>query len=254
MAERLLADYDARTPGQRLHPAPAPALALPEAYALQHEVTRLRERRGEKVIGYKVGCTSPTIREQLGGEQPIFGRLFDTGCLHSGVRLSQACYAHLAVEGELAVRLCRDVPGASVSVDECVEAVGAVFPVIELHHYVLPPAWSPGSWLLASNGLHAGFVLAEREKRCSGLPDFRHPLSIHIDGVAVEAFAESGTIPGPVQSLRWLAGRLAELGLRLREGQVVLTGSAMRLYPVSAGSRIIVDAGLLGQSCAEIGP
>ena len=45
--------------------------------------------------------------------------------------------------------------------EDCREAIAEVFPVIELHHYVLPRAWPPGQWLIASNGMHAGLVLAE---------------------------------------------------------------------------------------------
>jgi 2-keto-4-pentenoate hydratase len=51
-----------------------------------------------------------------------------------------------------------------------------------------------------------------------------------------------------------LADCLGKRGLRLSKGQVVLTGSAMKLHPVSSGSTIVVDAGPLGQSCAVIGP
>jgi 2-keto-4-pentenoate hydratase len=252
LARCLLADLDARTPGARLRPGRG--LTTPEAYELQDEVRRLRERRGEKVIGWKVGCTSRAIREQLGVAEPVFARIFDTGCFRSGARLSQAGYANLAVEGELAVRLGRDLPGALVSVEECLAAVEAVFPVIELHHYVLPATWSPGPWLIASNGMHAGLVLAEGEASCWGLSDLGHGLSIRINGVAVEAFAGGETMPGPVHSLRWLAGRLGDFGRGICRGQVILTGSPMKLYPVSAGSRIVVDAPPLGTSCAEVGP
>jgi 2-keto-4-pentenoate hydratase len=248
----MLADLDARTPGEHLRQGPD--LPTEEAYALQEEVTRLRERRGEKVIGYKVGCTSPVIREQLGVAQPIFGRLFATGCFASGARLSHGDYACLAVEGELAVRLSGDLPGASASADECLGAVASVFPVIELHHYILPPGWSPGVWLVAGNGMHAGFVGASRELCCPGLADFRHRVHIQIDGITVESFADDDPIPGPIRSLRWLAGRLAELGLHLAAGQVVLGGSAMKLYLVAPGNRITVDAGPLGQSIATVGP
>jgi 2-keto-4-pentenoate hydratase len=251
LAQSLLADLDARTPGARL--PSGLGLTLPEAYEIQNAVLRLRELRGEKVLGYKVGCTSRVIREQLGVDEPIFGWIFDTGSFRSGVRLSHACFANLAVEGELAVRLGRDLPTAP-SVEECVAAVETVFPVIELHHYVLPAAWPAGPWLVANNGIHAGFVYAERERPCRGLSDLGHGLSIRIDGVTVEAFAESEAIPGPVRSLCWLAGRLPECGLHLSRGQVVLTGSPMKLYPVAAGSRILVDAPPLGTNCADIGP
>ena len=58
LARRMLADYDARTPGERL--GETIDLTTVQAYALQAEIARLRERRGEAVIGYKIGCTSRT--------------------------------------------------------------------------------------------------------------------------------------------------------------------------------------------------
>src|SRR6516165_3790867 len=75
LAVRQLADFDARTPN-RVFADPI-ELSIAESYEIQNEVALLRERRGEKIIGYKVGCTSPAIQEQLGIREPIFGRLFD---------------------------------------------------------------------------------------------------------------------------------------------------------------------------------
>ena len=49
LAQRMLADYDVRTPGRSfVEPLD---LTTPQAYALQAEIARLRERRGEKVVG-----------------------------------------------------------------------------------------------------------------------------------------------------------------------------------------------------------
>jgi 2-keto-4-pentenoate hydratase len=252
LARRMLADYDARTPG-RLVCEPLD-LTTVQAYALQAEIARLREQRGEKIIGYKVGCTSRPIQAQLGVQEPIFGRLFDTECHPSGVHLSATCYANLAVEGEMAVRLSRDLPSAPLSTEECREAIAEVFPVIELHHYVLPGAWPPGQWLIANNGMHAGLILAEAETRRSSLANVAHTLSIQINEVVVGAVEDAASLTCPIESLRWLAGRLAQFGLRLFKGQVILTGSPMQLYPVAPGSRIVVEAPPLGASCAEIDP
>jgi 2-keto-4-pentenoate hydratase len=253
LARRMLADYDARTPGQLVRESLD--LSTAQAYALQADIARLREQRGEKVIGYKVGCTSRTIQMQLGVKEPIFGRLFDTECHPSGVHLSSARYANLAVEGEMAVRLSQDLPSDAPSAEECREAIALVFPVIELHHYVLPGAWPPGRWLIASNGMHAGFVSAEAETLCFGLANFAHNLlRIRINEVVVEAVEDSASLTCPIESLRWLAGRLAQFGLHLCKGQVILTGSPMQLYPVAPGSRIVVEAPPLGASCVEIDP
>jgi 2-keto-4-pentenoate hydratase len=252
LARRVLAAYDARTPGPLL--GEPLDLTTVQAYALQAGIVRLREQRGEKVIGYKVGCTSRPIQVQLGVKGPIFGRLFDTECQPSGARLSSARYANLAVEGEIAVRLSRDLPSEPLSAEECRGAIAAVFPVIELHHCVLPRSWPPGQWLIASSGMHAGLVLAEAETLCSGLANFAQNLSVRINEVAVGAVEGAASLTCPTESLRWLAGRLGQFGLQLRKGQVILTGSPMKLYPVVPGSRVVVEAPPLGLSRVGIDP
>src|SRR3954462_585341 len=63
LARRMLADFDARTPSQLF--AEPLDLTTVQAYALQAEIARLRDERGETVIGYKVGCTSPAVQQQL---------------------------------------------------------------------------------------------------------------------------------------------------------------------------------------------
>ena len=207
LARRMLADYDARTPG-RLVGEPLD-LTTCQAYAVQAEVARLRQRRGEKVIGYKVGCTSRPIQLQLGVNEPIFGRLFDTECHPRECISISARYANLAIEGEMAVRLSKDLPGECVAAEEIREAIAEVFPVIELHHYVLPGAWPHGQWLIASNGMHAGLVLAEADTPCSGLARRTHSLGVWINEIVVGAVEDSASLVSPIESLRWLAGRLA---------------------------------------------
>jgi 2-keto-4-pentenoate hydratase len=247
LAQRILADDAGRFVGEPL------TLTTAQAYAVQTEVARLREQRGERIIGYKVGCTSQPIREQLGVQEPIFGRLFDTGCHPSGVRLSATRYANPAVEGELAVRLRADLPGgAAVSAEACREAIEAVFPVIELHHFVLPAAWPRGMWLIASGGMHAGFVRAETAARSSGLERFARTLSVRINEFMVGAVEDASSLTDAIESLRWLSGRLAQFGLQLCKGQVILTGSPMQLFPIAPDSRIVVEAPPLGASCVEI--
>jgi 2-keto-4-pentenoate hydratase len=252
LGRRMLADFDARTPGRRL--AEPLDLTIVQAYALQAEIARLREERGEKVIGYKVGCTSRAIQAQLGVNEPIFGRLFDTGCFRSGTRHSCASFANLAVEGEMAVRLSKDLSGEFLSADECRGAIGEMLPVIELHHYVLPAIWPRGQWLIASGGMHAGFVHAETQIHALGQPICGRSLSVRINDVVVGSVADSASLLLPIESLRWLAARLQQFGLQLRRGQVILTGSPLNLFPIASASRIVVEAPPLGASCAEIDP
>jgi 2-keto-4-pentenoate hydratase len=169
-------------------------------------------------------------------------------------RLSLSRFANLAVEGELAVRLGNDLSGPAVSEQVCREAIEAVFPVIELHHSVVPEPWPSGQWLIASGGMHAGFVFEEGSPGYSGLANFAQSLRIRINEVMVGAVEDSESLICPIESLRRLTGRLAQFGLQLWKGQMILTGSPMKSYPVAPGSRIVVEALPLGASCVEIAP
>ena len=144
LAARQLADYRARTPGTIFAEEDRPHLDLDDAYAVQVEVARLRVAEGEPVAGYKVGATGPGTRKQFGMDGPVRGFVYRTELYPSGTTLSHASYANLAVEDEGAVRLGDDAE------------IVRIFPVIELHNYVLRSERPTLQELVANSGLHAG--------------------------------------------------------------------------------------------------
>ena len=91
LAARQLADYDAREPGTLF--AEGVTLDVAEAYAVQSAVAALRRGRGERIVGYKVGCTSPNIRAQLRIDHCVAARLYDSEQHSSGVRRGPAALA-----------------------------------------------------------------------------------------------------------------------------------------------------------------
>jgi 2-keto-4-pentenoate hydratase len=250
LARRMLMDYDAGTPNQ-IFRQPL-TLTIDEAYQIQGEVARRREERGEKIIGYKVGCISTAIQQQLGVSEPIFGRLFDTECHSSGARLSCANYANLAIEGEVAVRLRQDVPATLRTDEDYLSCIEEMFPVVELHHYVLHSPEPSCQELVASNGMNAGFVVAESATRVRGSAN--PGLTISISNGAVDCVDEASAVARPIESLRWLASRLVTYGMPLPRGQVILTGSPLKLFPVKPGMRVVVQAESIGTSSSEFVP
>jgi 2-keto-4-pentenoate hydratase len=249
-ARQVLADLDSRTPWRSF--VPPDELTTEQAYALQGEVARLREARGERVIGYKVGCTSRAIQNQLGIGEPIFARIFDTNCFPAASRLAHSRFANLAIEGELAIRLSRDLPGDPLTDEDYRRAIESIFPVIELHHYVLPPDRHQLVPLIASGGMHAGLVLAVQERTCSrGVPAVSE-LEVAINDRIAGKTSEPSAMGGPAATLRWLSAQLAKWGLQLLSGQVILTGSVLPLFPVGPGSHIVAEARPLGRSSVAI--
>jgi 2-keto-4-pentenoate hydratase len=100
--------------------------------------------------------------------------------------------------------------------------------------------------------MHAGFVLAE-EHPAVGLPHLES-LSVWIDDRRTGVVVGADVSGSAVQSVRWLADRLAERGLTLTGGQVVLTGSLLPLYALRPGSRVVAAVAPFGRSSAVIVP
>src|SRR5260370_34809240 len=104
---------------------------------------------------------------------------------------------------------------------------------------------------MGRGGVRGGFVLAGEEDE-GGLPDLES-LSVWIGDHGMGMVARADVTELAVQSVRWLADRLAEGGLTLARGQVVLTGSLLPLYTLRPGSRVVAAVAPFGRSSAVIG-
>lgn len=228
LAARQLADYRARRPGT-CFAAPDFTLALDQAYALQDAVAALRVAEGERIAGYKVGCTGPGTVAQFGMRGPIRGRLYAGEILGDGALLAPGAFANLAIEGEMALEIGAD------------GGIAAAFPIVELHHFVFRAPRKTLPELVANNGLQGGVVLPDaRWRRSRAELEALKTLAVRINGKPVESGALWPLPGGPEASLAWLTAHLAESGRAPEPGQIVLAGTPLGLYPVLPGDRVEV--------------
>jgi 2-keto-4-pentenoate hydratase len=82
---------------------------------IQSEVSKLREKRGEEVIGYKIGCVSKEIQKKMGFIQPAYGRLWKKELYADGVNLNKKDYTNPAMEAEFGIKLNRDLNPSLIS-------------------------------------------------------------------------------------------------------------------------------------------
>ncbi len=237
-ASRQLADYDAHNPGTLF--AEGVVLNVAQGYELQAAIAQLRRDRGERVIGYKVGCTSPRIRTQLGINHCVTGRLYDSERHASGAVLSHTEYTKLAIEGELAVELSREPTESDFSGIEVPPCVSRVVPVIELHNHVMRGERPSAGELIAHNAIHAGFVTGYGISRKEAYGD--PSLSIFADDRLLDECKGPALIQTISSSLRWLMEVVRDRGDRLGANQIILTGSIPSLIPIDENCRIKVDA------------
>lgn len=228
LADRQWRDYRARQPGT-CFADPDFELSLAAAYDLQDAVAKLRVASGDRLIGYKVGCTGPGTTQQFGMEGPIRGRLFESEVRRPGDALNFDDFAHLAIEGEMAVRIGPD------------RTIAAAFPVIELHHYVFRGARRTLPELIANNGLNAGFVPPPDDWLGSkAYIDRSGVLSVRINDRLVSSGGLWPMSGGANSSLHWLRRQLAATRDDLPPGDIILTGTPLELYPVHKGDQVAV--------------
>lgn len=237
LAERQWQDYQASSPGT-FFAEQQQALSLEQAYLVQAAVAKLRADSGDRIIGYKVGCTGPGTIRQFDMAGPIRGFLYGSEVHASGATLDSRRYANLAIEGEIALRIGDD--GEPM----------AAFPVIELHHFVFRGARKTLVELVANNGLNAGVVLPAGEwPTADRLLTAASRLDVHINDRLVGTGGLWPLPGGAGASVAWLRDHLRAHNLALTAGDLVLAGTPLGLYPVAPGDHVRV--GLDGQAAAE---
>ena len=253
LAARQLKDYDSHQPGMLF--AEGCVLDVSQGYELQNAVAKLRFQRGERLIGYKVGCTSSAIQEQLKITHRVRGFLFDTEHYESGVALSRQSFDNLAIEGELAIELSREPREEDFADHLLPPCISRIFPVIELHNHVMRGQQSSAGELIANNAIHAGFVSGGGglSSNCFSETMFDEArLVIFRDNQLLDQCEGRLLLETIRSSLKWLWEELFRRGNRLHAGQIVLTGSVPNLFPVVDECSIRVESLPFGEVTAEV--
>ena len=130
------------------------------------------------------------------------------------------------------------------SPDELLASIGAVHPVIELHNLVLRSDPPRGHELIANNGILAGVV------RGQGVSDPDTPLTIDLalifDGETVDSWSSLRWPDDILSAIGWLAEQRAEAGMRLEQGDVILTGAFGPPIPLEGKPRVDVTSSAFG--------
>lgn len=232
LADRL---YDAYGRSDPLDAATLPDLDLADGYAVQRAVTDRREADEGPPVGYKVGFTSAAIREELGVDDPAYGRILADTVRGEG-RLDDDLIDP-KIEPELAVRLSEPLDPPATPVD-ALAAIGAVVPVIEVVDSRV------AGWELTAGSAVADDTLAARVVHGDRIAD-PTAVDLPLEGVVVRRNGErvatgvgADVLGSPARVVAWLAGALAERGERLAAGDLVSTGSLTELVPLEPGDTV----------------
>lgn len=224
-----------------------------EGYAVQAELAALHA--GEQ-FGWKIAATSAAGQAHIGVDGPLAGRMMMDDRYDSGAAVSIAANRMRVAELEFAFRIGRTLPprDAPYAVPEVLDAVAALHPAIELPDSRYDDFVTAGAaQLIADNACAHHFVLGEASRADWRTLDLRaHEVRGGLVGRPVQHGRGENVLGDPRVALAWLANELSSLGIALRAGQVVTTGTCVVPIAVSPGDRVEGDFGVLGRVAVEL--
>src|SRR5260370_26159410 len=153
-------------------------------------------------------------------------------------------------EPEFAFRMKADLPPrpSAYTVQEVLDAVGTLHPAIEIPDSRFADFISAGAaQIIADNACAHLFVLGRPAPASwRGLDVVGEKPVITLRGKQFIGHGKN-VLGDPRVALAWCANELRQLGLTLRAGQVVTTGTCHPPLPIQSGDMVAADFGALGK-------
>ena len=236
IARRLDHAWTARTPIAPL--SDTDAIDVATAYDIQTAWGRLRLARGERIVGRKIGLTSPAIQAQLGVSEPDYGALWAAShyATHDGVvTIPAADFLQPRIEGEIAFRLSQPLRQPGVTAEQVIAATDACALAVEIVDSRIADWKIKLVDTIADNASYGGFAHGPwtAAMRTSDLAALA--MQIHHNGTLAAEGLGSAALGNPALSTAWLANKLLEFGVNLEPGDIVISGGITRMLPVKPG-------------------
>jgi 2-oxopent-4-enoate/cis-2-oxohex-4-enoate hydratase len=223
-------------------------ITIEDAYQIQLRMIARRIEAGETVIGKKIGVTSKVVMDMLGVNQPDFGHLLSGMVFNEGEPVDTSKLIAPKAEAEVAFILKKDLTGPGVSAADVLRATDCVMPCFEIVDSRIKD-WKIKIQDTVADNASCGVLTLGGTRRSP------HDLDLALAGMVLEKNGEiiststGASVQGsPVNAVAWLANTLGRLGITLKAGDIILSGSQSPLVPVKAGDSLYCSVGGLGST------
>jgi len=218
-----------------------------EGYAIQ---AAIENHSPARLFGWKIAATSEAGQKHINVEGPMAGRIFSDTVIPDGGPASMKGNEMRVGEPEFAFRMAIDLPPRSspYSVQEVLDAVDTLHPAIEIPDSRFADFVSAGAaQIIADNACAHWFVLGPPTKaNWRALDLVEEKPAITVRGTHYTGHGKN-VLGDPRVALAWLANELSQLGVTLRAGEIVTTGTCHPPLPIQSGDVFAADFGVIGK-------
>jgi 2-keto-4-pentenoate hydratase len=216
------------------------------AYDVQRQLTERRLAEGGRVVGRKIGLTSPAVQRQLGVDRPDFGVLFADMDVTGLPEVPSERLLQPKIEAEVAFVLRDDLSDGPLDVAQVRAAVAYATAGLEIVDSRIAGWDITFGDTVADNASSGLFVLGERQLSLDEFEPVEVAMTLELDGTEVSTGSGAACLGDPLAALSWLARTARDLGDPLGAGQVVLSGALGPMVATPPGSVVTAQIGALG--------
>lgn len=218
-------------------------LSIEDAYKIQTEVIEIKKRRGEKIIGKKIGLTSKRMQQLLNVYEPDYGHILHKLMIGDGSPIILSELIQPKIEVEIAFIINEDLTGPWVTGAEVLRCTAGVLPSFEVIDSRIKDWKIKIQDTIADNASIGRVILGSPLCRVYGLDLRTVGLVVRKNGEIVDMAAGASVLGSPAESVAWLANKLSEYGEHLKKGDVVISGSLIAAFPIKEGDVIQAEFG-----------
>ncbi|MGC8808970.1 MAG: 2-keto-4-pentenoate hydratase [bacterium] len=245
MAELLLAAESGKKPIPPLTETD-PDISVEEAYQIQLQLMELKKATGRVVVGKKIGLTSLAMQAMLGVKEPDYGHILHDMLVREGEKIKLTDLIAPRIEGEIAFVLNENLHGPGVTISEVLRCSAGIMPALEIIDSRIRDWKIKLADTVADNASSARVVLGGKITSPYNI-DLRTVGMVMEKNGEIMATAAGAAVWGhPAQAVAWLANKLAQYGISLRKGEVILSGSLTAALPIAPADFFRADFGPLG--------
>lgn len=223
-----------------------PSITIEDAYQIQLRMIQRRVDSGETIVGKKIGVTSKMVMQMLQVNQPDFGQMTSGMVFNEGEPIRIDTMIAPRAEAEVAFVLKRDLMGPGVTAADVLRATDCVMPCFEIVDSRIKDWKIKIQDTVADNASCGVLTLGGVRRSPRDLDLALAGMVLEKNGEVISTSAGAAVQGSPVNAVAWLANTLGRLGIGLKAGEIILSGSQSPLVPVKAGDSLVCNVGGLG--------
>jgi 2-keto-4-pentenoate hydratase len=233
-----------------------PGIDVVDAYEVQLINIRRKIAAGARVRGHKVGLSSPVMQQMMGVDEPDYGHLLDAMILTQDAPIPAAAYCYPRIEVEIGYVLGAPLPGAGCTEADVLAATEYIVPSFELIDSRIRDWRIKLADTIADNASSAGVILGAARRTPAKLAADGIDLAdieavLYADDAEVARGNTSAVLGNPTACVAWLARKVADFGVKLEAGHLILPGSCTRAIDALPGTAFRAEFAGLGTVTAS---